>query len=161
MAQKHGVKLFKTSAFQNARVYLSDFSRDCAQQSKVDSVLTWSNILFFLKVVDLSSKWESLKWMHILRKPSSLWFSVLQKIIKANVLNNERIFESIVFGVKSAPAVGTKGAVINMIMNRCLTFPFVDMTWLDSDGKYILCWVSILEIITMFRTKPSYLKTWY
>ncbi len=41
-----------------------------------------------------------------------------------------------VFGVKSAPAVGVKGAVINMIINRWLTFPFVDMTWLDSDGKY-------------------------
>ena len=65
-----------------------------------------------------------------------------------------------VFGVKSAPAVGAKGTVINMIINRWLTFPFVDMTWLDSDGKYhILCWVSILEIITMFRMKPSYLKT--
>ncbi len=64
-----------------------------------------------------------------------------------------------VFGVKSAPAVGAKGAVINMIINRSLTFPFVDMTWLDSDGKYhILCWVSILEIITMFGMKPSYLK---
>ncbi len=65
-----------------------------------------------------------------------------------------------VFGVKSAPAVGAKDTVINMIINRCLTFPFVDMTWLDSDGKYhILCWVSILEIIPMFRMKPSYLKT--
>ncbi len=31
---------------------------------------------------------------------------------------------------------------VNMIINRWLTFPFVDMTWLD--GKYyILCWVSI------------------
>ncbi len=29
----------------------------------------------------------------------------------------------------------------------------------DSDGKYhILCCVSILEIITIFRIKPSYLK---
>ncbi len=46
-----------------------------------------------------------------------------------------------------------------MIINRSLTFPFVDMTWLDSDGKYnIVCWVSILEIFTMFRMKPSYLK---
>ncbi len=54
-----------------------------------------------------------------------------------------------VFGVKSA-AVGTKGAVINMIINRSLTFSFVDMTWFDSEGKYhILCWVSILKIITM------------
>ncbi len=41
-----------------------------------------------------------------------------------------------VFGVKSAAAVGAKGTVINMIINRWLTFPFVDMTWLDSDGKY-------------------------
>ncbi len=41
-----------------------------------------------------------------------------------------------VFGVKSARAVGTKGAVINMIINRWLTFPFVDMTWLDLNGKY-------------------------
>ncbi len=65
-----------------------------------------------------------------------------------------------VFGVKSTLAVGAKSTVINMIINRWLTFPFVDMTWLDSDGKYhILYWVSILEIITMFRMKPSYLKT--
>ncbi len=65
-----------------------------------------------------------------------------------------------VFGVKSALAVGDKGGVINMIINRCLTFLFVDMTWLHSDGKYdILCRVSILEIITMFRMKLSYLKT--
>ncbi len=41
-----------------------------------------------------------------------------------------------VFGVKSAPAVGAKGAVINMIINKSLTFLFFDMTWLDSDGKY-------------------------
>ncbi len=41
-----------------------------------------------------------------------------------------------VFGVKSAPAVGAKGTIINMIINRWLTFPIVDMTWLDSDGKY-------------------------
>ncbi len=41
-----------------------------------------------------------------------------------------------VFGVKSTPAVGAKGAVINMIINRLLTIPFADMTWLDSDGKY-------------------------
>jgi len=25
---------------------------------------------------------------------------------------------------------------INMIINIWLTFPFVDMAWLDSDGKY-------------------------
>ncbi len=63
---------------------------------------------------------------------------------------------------KKRPRSWAKGAVINMIINRWLTFPFVDMTWLDSDGKYhILCWVSILEIITMFRMKPSYLKTLY
>ncbi len=44
-----------------------------------------------------------------------------------------------VIGVKSTPAVGAKSAVINMIINRSLTFPFVDMTWLDSDGKsYIM-----------------------
>ncbi len=64
-----------------------------------------------------------------------------------------------VFGVKITPAVGAKGTVFNMIINRWLAFPFIDMTWLDSDGKYhILCWVSILKIITMFRMKPSYLK---
>ncbi len=32
-----------------------------------------------------------------------------------------------VFGVKSAPAVGAKGAMINMTINRWLTFTFVDM----------------------------------
>ncbi len=75
-------------------------------------------------------------------------------------LNNERKCESMVFKVKSLLAVGAKSAVINMIINRWLTFPFVDMIWLDSDGKCnILCWVSILNIITMFRMKPSYLKT--
>ncbi len=36
-----------------------------AQQSEVDSVLTWSNILYLYNFVDLSSKWESLKLMHI------------------------------------------------------------------------------------------------
>ncbi len=73
-------------------------------------------------------------------------------------LNNKIIRESMVFGVKSAPPIAAKGAMINMIINKWLTFPFVDMTWLDSDGKYnVLCWVSIL--ITMFRMKPSYLKT--
>ncbi len=64
------------------------------------------------------------------------------------------------FWGKINPAVGAKGAVINMIINRWLIFPFVDMTWLDSDGKYhILCWVSILKIITIFRMKQPYLKT--
>jgi len=39
-----------------------------------------------------------------------------------------------------------------------MTFPFVDMTWLDSNGKYhILSWMSTLEIITIFMMKPSYL----
>ncbi len=43
-----------------------------------------------------------------------------------------------------------------MIIHRSLTFPTVDMTWLDSDGKYhILCWVSIFEIITMFRVSKT------
>ncbi len=80
------------------------------------------------------------------------------KIIKATFLNNEIMCKSMVFVVKSAPAVGAKGAVINMIINRCLTFPFVDMVRFRC--KYhILCWVSILDIITMFRMKPSYLKT--
>ncbi len=37
-------------------------------------------------------------------------------------LNNERICKCMVFGVKSSSAVG--GAVINMIINRWLTFPF-------------------------------------
>ncbi len=73
-------------------------------------------------------------------------------------LNNKIICESMFFGVKISPAIAAKGAMINMIINKWLTFPFVDMTWLDSDGKYIvLFWVSIL--ITMFRMKPSYLKT--
>ncbi len=48
--------------------------------------------------------------------------------------------KSMVFGVKSAAAVGDKDTVINIIINISLTFPFVHMTWLDSDGKYhILC----------------------
>jgi len=34
------------------------------------------------------------------------------------------------------PAVGTKGIIINTIINRHMTFPFVDMTRLDSDGKH-------------------------
>lgn len=38
-------------------------------------------------------------------------------------------------GIKSAPALGAKGTIINII-NKRLTCPFVDMTWLDSDGKY-------------------------
>ncbi len=38
--------------------------------------------------------------------------------------------KSMVFGVKCA--------VINMIINRELSFPFVDMTWLDSDGDFML-----------------------
>ncbi len=60
MAQKLGVALSKTFAFQDARVYLSDPWRDRAQQHKVDLVFyityitTWSNILY---VVDLSCKW--------------------------------------------------------------------------------------------------------
>ncbi len=79
----------------------------------------------------------------------SLWIKASAKCINVNV------------NVKRAPAVGAKGTVI-IIINKWLTFPFVDMTWLDSDGKYHilgLCWVSISEIITMFRMKPSYLKT--
>ncbi len=79
--------------------------------------------------------------------------------LKQQFSNNEIICKSMVFGVKSSPAVGDKSTVINMIINRWQTFPFVDVTWLDSDGKYhILCWGSILEIVTMFRIKPSYLK---
>ncbi len=51
MAQKHGVVLSKTSAFQDAGVYLI-FD---AQQRKADSVL---DLIFdvFKNVVDLSSK---------------------------------------------------------------------------------------------------------
>ncbi len=41
-------------------------------------------------------------------------------------LNDERICKSMVFGVKIASAVGAKDTVI-MIINRWLTFPFVDM----------------------------------
>ncbi len=39
---------------------------------------------------------------------------------------------------KKRPRCGAKGAqiIINMIINRWLTFPSVNMTWLDSDGKY-------------------------
>jgi len=37
-----------------------------------------------------------------------------------------------VFGLNSAPAVGAKGTIINMIINNWLNFPFVYMT----DGKY-------------------------
>ncbi len=47
MAQKHGLALSKTFAFQDARADLSDLWRDRAQQRKVDSVLIWSNIMFF------------------------------------------------------------------------------------------------------------------
>lgn len=39
-----------------------------------------------------------------------------------------------VFGIKSAPAVGTKDIIIYMVMNSWPTF--VDMTWSDPDGKY-------------------------
>ncbi len=53
MAQKRGVKLFKTSAFQDAPEYLSDLWHDRVQQSKVDSVRTWSNILCFFKYCKL------------------------------------------------------------------------------------------------------------
>ncbi len=97
---------------------------------------------------------------YILRQMSSLRFPVLRQL-KQQFLNNGRICKSIVFGVKVTPPplLLRLKTVINMINNRRLTFPLVDMTWLDSDGKYhILCWVSILEIITMFRMKPSYLK---
>ncbi len=108
---------------------LSEPWLDRAQQQKADSVLTWSMIfLCFLNTVDLSSKWESLKLMHI------FWDKGL--LYDLQFLNNERICKSMVFGVKSAPAVGAKGTVINMIINRSLTYPFVNMTWLDSDGKY-------------------------
>ncbi len=51
MAQKHGVALSKTLAFQDARADLSDLWRDRAQQRKDDSVLSWSNILCFLKML--------------------------------------------------------------------------------------------------------------
>ncbi len=47
MAQKRGVALSKTFAFQDAREYLFDPWRDRAQQRTVESVLTWSNILCF------------------------------------------------------------------------------------------------------------------
>jgi len=66
-----------------------------------------------------------------------------------------------VFGVKGVPAVGAKITIINMIINNWLTFPFVDQTWIDSDGKYhiyLLNWVSTLEIITIFIMKQLYLK---
>ncbi len=45
MNQKHGLALSTTSTFQDAHV--SDSWRDSAQQHKVDSVLTLSNILCF------------------------------------------------------------------------------------------------------------------
>ncbi len=42
-----------------------------------------------------------------------------------------------------------------MIINRSLTFPFVDMTWIEM-VYYVGCPVSIIEIFTMFRMKQSY-----
>jgi len=51
-----------------------------------------------------------------------------------------------VIGFKSAPAFGTKGIIIIMVINSWLTFPLVDMKWLDSDCKlHIPNWVSTLE----------------
>ncbi len=49
-------------------------------------------------------------------------FQFCLRYLKKQFLNNERICKCMVFGVKSASAVG--GAVINMIINRWLTFPF-------------------------------------
>lgn len=54
-------------------------------------------------------------------------------VIKTTVLLLKRICKTMVFGVKSAPAVGDKSTIINMMINNWLTFPFVEMKWLDSD----------------------------
>ncbi len=62
-----------------------------------------------------------------------------------------------VFGVKSAAAVGAKGTVINMIINRWLTCPFVDMTWLDSDGKYHMLSESLLFKMILFLYFKRYI----
>ncbi len=50
MAQKRGIALSKTLAFQDAGVYMSDLWRDRAQQCKVYSVLTWSNIYIYIYI---------------------------------------------------------------------------------------------------------------
>jgi len=63
-------------------------------------------------------------------------FSFVQGNSSNSFFNNGRMWKSMVFGVKGAPVVGAKGTVINMIMNSWLTFPFLDMTWLDSNSKY-------------------------
>jgi len=39
-----------------------------------------------------------------------------------------------VFGIKGTAAVSDNK--YHMIINSWLTFPFADMTWLDSHGKY-------------------------
>ncbi len=65
MAQKRGVALSNALSFQDAYANLSEPWPDRAQKRKADSVLTWSNILCIFYVVDLSSKWESLKLMHV------------------------------------------------------------------------------------------------
>ncbi len=62
-----------------------------------------------------------------------------------------------VFGVKSAATVGAKGTVINMIINRWLTCPFVDMTWLDSDGKYHMLSESLLVKMILFLYFKRYI----
>ncbi len=65
----------------------------------------------------------------------------------------------IIRGKKWPSSDGTKGTIINTIINSWLTFLFIDMTWLDIDGQFdLLSWVSTLEIITIFIMKPSYLK---
>ncbi len=80
--------------------------------------------MFFLNVVDLSSKWESLKLMHIFETNV---FKIYSFKIKQQFLNSKRICKSMVFGVKSATAVGAKGAVINIIIMADFSICWHDM----------------------------------
>jgi len=58
--------------------------------------------------------------------------------MKQQSFNNRRICNCILFWVKGTLAVGT---ILNLIIIAWQTFPFVDMTWIDSDGKYhVLSW---------------------
>ncbi len=65
---------------------------DAVVRSRAKLILCLLDLIFyvFLQVVDLGSKCESLKLMPMFWETSSLWFSVLLKIIKAKVFKQRK-----------------------------------------------------------------------
>ncbi len=127
MAQNVGLKLFKTSAFSRCTcISWWSLMRSCAAEQRWFCAYLIYILCFFKGCRFKVANVKSLKLMPMFWESHLLWFSVLLKIIKLKFLNNEEC-ESMVFWGKKRPCCWAKGTVINMIINRWLTFHL--LTW--------------------------------